>query len=225
MSHLPEPDAPPGAADRRVPGERGLATRRRLLEATRSLLEVRAIRDLKVVDIAREAATSPATFYQYFPDVDAATLDLAREMAEGSSHLPQLVRSRSWRGAAAWESSVAVIDAFLVFWEKHRALLRVVDLHADEGDQRFRQVRVRMLASLTDALAEVMVRHRASKPRRPDDPRAVGGVLVSMLARVAQRRYGFEFGGIRTDDLRAAMARHLYWGITGQSPRLPTTPR
>ena len=27
-------------------------------------------RDLKVVDIAREAGTSPATFYQYFPDVE-----------------------------------------------------------------------------------------------------------------------------------------------------------
>ena len=60
------------AADGRVPGRRGRATRQRLLERTREMLETTGYRDLKVIDIAREAGTSPATFYQYFADVEAA---------------------------------------------------------------------------------------------------------------------------------------------------------
>ena len=60
------------AADGRVPGRRGRATRQRLLERTAEMLETSSYRDLKVVDIARGAGTSPATFYQYFPEVESA---------------------------------------------------------------------------------------------------------------------------------------------------------
>jgi hypothetical protein len=50
------------------------------------------------------------------------------------------------------------------------------------------------------------------------DARAVAGTVVAMLAHVAQHQYGFEFWGIRTADLRATMARQVYWAITGQKP-------
>ena len=58
------------AADGRVPGRRGRATRTRLLECTSDMLATTSFRELKVIDIAREANTSPATFYQYFADVE-----------------------------------------------------------------------------------------------------------------------------------------------------------
>lgn len=67
-----EPDSEPRAADGRVPGRRGQATRQKLLDCTADMLRTTSYRDLKVVDIAREAGTSPATFYQYFPDVESA---------------------------------------------------------------------------------------------------------------------------------------------------------
>ena len=69
------------AADGRVPGRRGRATRQRLLEQTADMLTAGSYRDLKVVDIARGAGTSPATFYQYFADVEAAILVLAEDLA------------------------------------------------------------------------------------------------------------------------------------------------
>ena len=65
------------AADGRVPGRRGRATRQRLLDCTGEMLTTTSYRDVKVIDIAREAGTSPATFYQYFADVEAAILVLA----------------------------------------------------------------------------------------------------------------------------------------------------
>jgi hypothetical protein len=43
-------------------------------------------------------------------------------------------------------------------------------------------------------------------------------VLVSMLVHVAAHRYGFEFWGVRTADLRTSMARIVYWSISGQKP-------
>lgn len=207
------------AADGRVPGRRGRATRQRLLECTTEMLQAGSYRDLKVIDIAREAGTSPATFYQYFADVEAAILVLAEEMAQHASVLPEIVRAGPWRGKQGYERAEALVVGMLDFWEEHRAVLRVVDLATEEGDQRFRQIRTRMLAKVTDALAEAYVTFRdEGKHPQELDPRAVAGSLVAMLSQVAQHRYGFEFWGIKTADAREAMARQIYWGVTGQKP-------
>jgi AcrR family transcriptional regulator len=207
------------AADGRVPGRRGRATRQKLLEQTEAMLQATAFRDLKVVDIARGAGTSPATFYQYFPDVESAILMLAEEMAISGSSLADLVRGQSWKGRAAYPTSEVLVDGVLEFWETHRPVLRVVDLATDEGDQRFRQIRARMLNELTVALVEVIEElKRTSKHPDDLDPMATAGVLVSMLAHVAAHRYGFEFWGIRTDDLKRSMARVVYSTVTGQRP-------
>jgi AcrR family transcriptional regulator len=207
------------AADGRVPGRRGRATRQRLLEQTEAMLQASSFRDLKVVDIARGAGTSPATFYQYFPDVESAILMLAEQMAVSGGSLAELVREQSWKGKSAYPAAEGLVDGVLEFWETHRPVLRVVDLATDEGDQRFRQIRARMLNGLTLALVEVIEELKRSS-RHPDDldPMATAGVLVSMLAHVAAHRYGFEFWGIRTDDLRRSMARVVHTTVTGQRP-------
>jgi AcrR family transcriptional regulator len=207
------------AVDGRVPGRRGRATRQRLLECTADLLRVGTYRDVKVIDIARDAGTSPATFYQYFSDVETAILALAEEMALDGARLSALVRDRPWRGRKGYETAVALVDETFGFWDQHRHVLRVVDLATDEGDQRFRQIRTRLLHEVTLALADVIGRAQ-DEGRQPGgiDPMATAGTLVSMLAHVAAHLYGFEFWGIRTRDLRQSMARQLYWGATGQKP-------
>ena len=207
------------AADGRVPGRRGRATRQKLLEQTSEMLRTSSYRDLKVVDIARGAGTSPATFYQYFADVEAAILVLAEELALEGGEFAVLVQQGSWKGKQAYPTALAVADSVLAFWEEHRAVLRVIDLATDEGDGRFHQIRVRMLNPLTNALVEVVEDQRKTSRHPADlDPMATAGVLVSMLAHVAAHQYGFEFWGIRTDDLRRSMARVLYSTVTGQRP-------
>ncbi len=57
----------------RALGPRALHTRQRLLDATVELLSQQSVRDLSVVEIAKRAGTSPATFYQYFKDVGEVT--------------------------------------------------------------------------------------------------------------------------------------------------------
>ena len=224
MSSDAAPDAADGApsraADGRVPGRRGQATRQKLLDRTAAMLRTSSYRDLKVVDITREAGTSPATFYQYFPDVESAILVLADDMvSEGVSQFADLVAATSWRGRAGYEGAEALAALMLDFWAEHQPVLRVVDLATDEGDARFANVRTRLLNDLNNALAEAIADMKAAG-RLPDDvePHATAGVLVSMLVHVAAHRYGFEFWGVRTADLRTSMARIVFWSISGQKP-------
>lgn len=218
------PDARPQeeelrAADGRVPGRRGRATRQRLLSCTLEMLKTNSYRDLKVVDIAREAGTSPATFYQYFPDVESAVLTLAEEMSEDKVRFANIVNAATWRGRSGFDSALALADEFLAFWADHQPLLRVVDLAAEEGDLRFRRLRTMMLNEVYNLLAEAIAQMK-DDGRHPGevDPQATAAVLVAMLAHVAAHRYGLEFWGIPTKELRVAMARTLYWSVSGQKP-------
>jgi len=112
------------AADGRVPGRRGRATRQKLLEQTAEMMGTTSFRELKVVDIARGAGTSPATFYQYFPDVEAAILVLAEEMTHEGVAVSELARDGSWKGKAGYDTATEVVDEFMRFWETYRSLLR-----------------------------------------------------------------------------------------------------
>jgi AcrR family transcriptional regulator len=209
------------ARDGRTPGSRGRATRERLLEHTAALLEERAYRNVSVIEIARRAATSPATFYQYFTDVEEAVLELAHRMATQGERLPALIREADWRGKAGSRAALELVDGFLALWEQHAAVLRVVDLATAEGDLRFQNIRTRLLNEVTVALRDVIDDFCGHGRHAPDvDPMAQAAVLVSMLAHVAAHRYGYEFWGIKTDGVRASTARIVFEGVTGR--RAPT---
>ncbi|EFL23941.1 putative TetR-family transcriptional regulator, partial [Streptomyces himastatinicus ATCC 53653] len=122
--------------DGRVAGRRGQATRQKLLDCLGEMLSTSPYRDVKVIDVARKAGTSPATFYQYFPDVEGAVLEIAEEMAKEGAGLTELVSGRSWAGKSGATAADELVDGFLSFWRKHDAILRVVDLGAAEGDKR-----------------------------------------------------------------------------------------
>ena len=77
------------ATDGRVIGRRAIQTRRRILDTTAALLREHGALDLKVTDVAREVGTSPATFYQYFADVEDAILALAIDLVETAPRLPE----------------------------------------------------------------------------------------------------------------------------------------
>lgn len=210
------------AADGRLPGRRGLATRQKLLDHTLSMLEASSYRELKVIDIARDAGTSPATFYQYFPDVESAILVLAQNAAHDGAVLTEIATAGPWKGRGGYETAERLVDAFFEFWGSHQSVMRVVDLATAQGDDRFRQIRVRLLNDVATALAQV-ARHFTTTGKLPQglDPMAQAGVVVSMLAHVSDHQMGFEFWGIRTKDLRVSMAREVYWTITGQKPPAP----
>ena len=190
------------AVDGRVPGRRGRATRDKLLKATADLLEKKSYRDLTVVEIAKRARTSTATFYQYFEDVQAALVELAQGLVDEAPRLVDIIGKEDW---------FALVDAFVDLWERHAAILRVVDLATAEGDLRFRNIRTHLLSQVTDALRDAVVRANGHGV----EPRAQAATVVSLLAHVAEHRYGYEFWGIKLDDMRRSTARLVAWGVTG----------
>jgi hypothetical protein len=98
----------------------------------------------------------------------------------------------------------------------------VVDLSTEEGDRRFRNIRVRLLNAVTIELARVIAGLQEQGKNLGVEPMAQAGTLVTTLANVAAHHYGFEFWGIRTADVRISVARQVYWGTTGQRPPAPT---
>ena len=199
------------ASDGRVPGRRGLATRQKMLDATGILLDTVAYRDLKVVDIVREAGTSPATFYQYFPDVEAAMLAMAADLGDAwYEDLSKLVTNRDWEGDPDG-SAHRVADGMLEFWTLHKPVLRVLDMASMEGDLRFREIRTNLLAGATKALMDL-----AAERHIPGDPMASAGVVVGMLAHVANHQHGLERWGVSHDvlvDTVAGIIRRTILGV------------
>lgn len=206
------------AVDGRVPGRRGQATRQKLLDATVDLLRSTSYRDLKVIDIAKLAGTSPATFYQYFADIEEAIVVLADELSGASEPLVQMVAEGDWEGEAGYGTALGFAKAFIDFWDEHRPVLRIVALSTDEGDRRFRNLQVQWLNRITRELARVTEELQSQGKNQGVDPMANAGVLVTMVAQVAAHHYGFEHWGIATPGVQVALARHVFWGVTGQQP-------
>jgi AcrR family transcriptional regulator len=213
----PKRPAPLRAVDGRVPGRRGLATRKRLVECTIDLLATTSYRDLKVTDITRAAGTSPATFYQYFVDLETVLLAVAEQTVEEGQRLVDLIADRPWSGAAGVQSAEALVDGFLDFYRTHRPTLRVVDLLSTEGDKRFRHLRVLILNGMTKALAVEIQKVQGTDA--DTDPMAMAGALIGMLPQMAGHQMGFEAWDISFAHVRDAMIRLIYWGVTG--PKVP----
>ncbi|MDT0379331.1 TetR family transcriptional regulator [Streptomyces sp. DSM 42041] len=205
--------------DGRVAGRRGQATRQKLLDRLGEMLNSSPYRDVKVIDVARKAGTSPATFYQYFPDVEGAVLELADAVAKEGANLGEIVEGRSWAGKSGRGTAEELVDGFLAFWRRNDALLRVVDLGAAEGDKRFSRIRTRLLngvtASLTDAIKDLQARGRVDEEVVPA---AMAGALVTLLASVAGHQKVFQTWSVKQADVRPTLVELVHLGVTGRKP-------
>ncbi|MFB7599968.1 TetR family transcriptional regulator [Streptomyces sp. NPDC056160] len=167
-------------------GARGLKTRSQLLLCLEELLAEHGYHATRVTDVTRRARTSPATFYQYFADVDAAVLDLARPVAqEGSDGLIYAEIGSGWGGGR--HAAGSTVDAFFAFWREHEVVLRVVDLRVAEEDTRFTEIRRHMLSGLLGHL-EHAITARPSSPGATDESFAAAEALTVLLAAAAGRQ-------------------------------------
>jgi len=213
------PAAEPTAVDQngRPLGPRALLTRRRLLEATVELLDTSSVRDISVVEIARRAGTSPATFYQYFKDVGEATLRLAEEAAGAVPAVVELIGG-SWRGQKGMETCRAIADAFVRHWDTYRAVLLVRNLAADEGERRFQKVRRKSLQPFLEALARKIEECQPELCASGDvHPYAAAAAMAAILERLAAYHKELEPLGVTRADLVENCARIMYQTVTGRT--------
>ena len=180
----------------RVPGRRGMETRKRLLEEVEKRCVASHYANITVAEIAQAADTSAATFYHYFPDVAAAAAEVAeRHLRKFDTVLglaDGIVAAKGDHGACE-----QFVDAFFDYWKDRPGLIEAVVIASRDEDPRFFRVLIRALFSLTDALA-------AGVPT--GDPKGVAGSLVMMLSQAAARRDGFARDGVPAPQLLASQA-------------------
>jgi len=200
----------------RILGPRALGTRQKLLDATKRLLDAKALREIRVIEIARDVGASPATFYQYFKDVEEAVLALAEHASQEMPAVAQLLTG-SWSGEPGLERARALVTAFIDHWDAHHAVLRVRNLASDEGDARFRAVRARSVGPVLQALSRQIERAQdAGRISRAEDPLAAAAAMGAILERMAAYHLELASGGVSREQLVESSARVLHRGATGE---------
>jgi len=200
----------------RVVGPRGLQTRDQLLDAMAALMAQRSVREIRVVDVARSVDTSPATFYQYFEDIDEAVLRLAER---ASARMPEILAlmGRSWRGKRGFETALAIVEAFVRHWDAHHAVLRLSNLRSDEGDRRFLKLRRDTMTPVLQALAKLIEQgQRAGRVSKRMHPIAAAAALAAILERLAAYHRSLEGLGVTREHLVETSASILYQIVTGR---------
>lgn len=188
-------------------GPRALRTRAMLLDVTRALLAELPVRDVSVVEIARRAGTSAATFYQYFADVEEAALELATAAAE---EVPAILEplAADWSGPQGLAAARVLVDAFVRHWDANHAVLLIRNVAAEQGDRRFRKVRIRALRPLLDALSRKIA---AAQPAASGiQPVAAAAALASILERLAAYHEELEVLGVSRAELVETCARIVH---------------
>ena len=209
--------APDGVAlDGREIGVRGAATRRRLLDATADLLRDKGVRDLRVVDIAREVGTSPATYYQYFRDVEDAVLVLADEIGTNDVVPIAAVFDEPWHGTAGLANARAMVEAFFELWDRHHAVLRTRNLAAQEGDARFREIRNRANRPFLEGFADQVRAHQGVSAVAPEvSPVAAGAALIALIERMAAFHAELRSLGVERGEVIETTARICFQTVVG----------
>lgn len=200
----------------RTLGPRARATRERLLEATLGELATRSMRDLKVTDLAKRVGTSPATFYQYFSDVEDAVLHLARDASREMPAVIELIDG-DWRGESGLERGRSLSNAFIEHWDRHRAALRIRNMASDEGDERFLAVRNEAMTPILGALAKQILAHRGASLAPGENPHAAAAAMGAILERLASYHVELELIGVTRENLVETTALILHRTVTDES--------
>lgn len=186
---------------RRNPGQRGQKTRRRLLDSVQCLIQSTAYRDLRVVDVAALAETSPATFYQYFDDLNQVLHILAAEMVEReSAALVSVIGAGDWSDDGVAAAASDFVDTVIAVWERNRAMLGLIDLGVAHGDPKSVAARNALVVPALQALSDALGERDTTM-----SPQALSGVLIAMLTSVATHVNGLHAWGASRDELRKTM--------------------
>ncbi|GHA05129.1 TetR family transcriptional regulator [Novosphingobium arvoryzae] len=166
-------------------GSKGERTRQLLIDVTVDLLETHGLRDVSVVDVARAANTSPATFYVYFRGVPEVVLAALETASQTSPELEALL-GQDWLAPGAAQHALPFVEAYTALWNRHRTIFRVRNLAAEEGDDRFYKARMQAATPMMGALTEQIARAQAAGLAPSDlSARACAGTILMMLERLA----------------------------------------
>lgn len=192
--------------DKRMAGRRARETRERILSSLGKLLGSMAYRDVRVTDVVREVNTSPATFYQYFADVETAVLALAQDVTKDAAGLKSLAEGASMSGKAGVATVERIVDGISAFYKENEAVLRVLDSAAAEGSTPFKKARAAWIAA---ASAPILAVAGTTKEAKTNAAVATALILATAGSRSAD-------SGVTAPELRAAVNKQVLWALTGR---------
>ena len=138
-------------------------------------------------------------------------------MGEDLAPISELL-ARPWLDGDGLTSARQLVAQFIAYWDAHRAILRTRNLAAQEGDQRFRAVRIDALRPLREGLAaKVEEAQRAGRVEGELSPLAAAAALSAMLERMAAFHGDLEAYGAPSDDIVEATARIVCQTVTGRT--------
>jgi AcrR family transcriptional regulator len=194
-------------------GQKGLRTRRRILDVTAALLADTPVGDLRVTEIARAADIAQPNFYTYFANVEEAILALAQEISADS--LVAFIEP-DWDGEAGVAHARRLVEAAIKLWALHAPVFAIVSVLADRRRGEFAAVRVRQMRMVYKAF-EAKVRQAQARGRMPPQitPRLAGYECVGVIGSIGQRYSLLLASGFTHDQLVETTARLLHLIATG----------
>lgn len=205
------------AAGRELPRtKRGERTRRRLIDAARTVFERDGYAEARLADITTEAGTAAGSFYTYFDNKGEILAALLEELQEemlhpGVEHVGDV------------DSPIAAIEAsnraYLTSYEQNANLMKLLDEVADL-DESFRALRQRRSAAFINrnarSIRELQIKGLADAEL---DPLLTATALSGMVAKVAHRTF-VEGDRWNVDDLVSTLTR-----VWANALRLPVEER
>lgn len=166
-------------------GRKGLETRSRMIEAAGRLLKEQPAVELTAVSVAKAAQTSSAAFYLYFQDVKDLLYALS-EIAEADMVVVHSILDEPWNpNNIETEHAHRVVEAFESVWDTHREVLRLRNLEADRGVERFERIRLRTSLRVINRFADhIMLAYRSTPAYTRNDALAEASVLVAAMERL-----------------------------------------
>ncbi|MFF4531543.1 TetR/AcrR family transcriptional regulator [Streptomyces sp. NPDC001407] len=194
---------------RRIPGQRALQTRQQLVGAVIELLAENPYRSVTVMQVARAAGTSPATFYEYFESVDEVVLDVVGPLADKTAEQLADFADGSWASEGVY-GATRFVEAVRHAWSDHRVVMRILMAVAAENDPRF----VQAYRLVTDPVVRAL--RSAAEPNMPspDMCAAMAHSLVTMLASAAAHKGADSIDSYEKWARREGLSHIVYTSVT-----------
>ena len=141
--------------DGRPLSQRGLDTRRRLLDAAESVFGDVGYHDASVVKVAEAAGVAAGTFYLYFDSKKAIFDELVRDLNRRVRHA---MKEGSAKGTSRLESELLGFDAYFRFTSDHPALYRIIRQAEFVSPEMLEYHYERLSAGYVEALQEAKER-------------------------------------------------------------------
>ncbi|WP_174275255.1 TetR/AcrR family transcriptional regulator [Sphingomonas bacterium] len=190
-------------------GNKGMDTRRSLIEAARRLMHRVSPFQITATAISKEANTAPATFYVYFNGVEDVLWALCDLVTEDTAHLfldPAFLR----RPDRLEIDALDLVKGYSAIWSKHSVILSYRNLEADRGNGRFNLLLTRTGLPIMQGLCDRILKAApADRPIRPRDANAEAVVIVAAMDRLSAAVLLYPEQSVMPGVLHEAVARMI----------------